>query len=128
MPARARQCERELGAPVGDRATRAIPHDGLRCGGRRVDADDVGHAANLRLRRSLPAGGHRLLLGDRMSRALRAQLIETRRSSGALGASSPTAPVILVLSTAIAAWLAALIVTAVYAAIAGVLALTGKGK
>src|SRR3954463_12452326 len=76
MPARARQCERELGAPVGDRATRAIPHDGLRCGGRRVDADDVGHAANLRLRRSLPAGGHRLLLcqsagaaGDRESRA-----------------------------------------------------------
>jgi len=44
----------------------------------------------------------------------------------ALGAL--TACVILVLSTAMAAWLAALIVTVVYAAIAGVLALTGKGK
>jgi uncharacterized membrane protein YqjE len=44
----------------------------------------------------------------------------------ALGAL--TATVILVLSTAMDAWLAALIVTVVYAAIAGVLALTGKGK
>jgi uncharacterized membrane protein YqjE len=44
----------------------------------------------------------------------------------ALGAL--TATVILVLSTAIAAWLAALIVAVVYAAIAGVLALTGKRK
>jgi lipopolysaccharide export LptBFGC system permease protein LptF len=39
-----------------------------------------------------------------------------------------TACLILALSTALAAWLAALIVGVVYAAIAGVLALTGKGK
>jgi tetrahydromethanopterin S-methyltransferase subunit C len=39
-----------------------------------------------------------------------------------------TACVILALSTAIAGWLAALIVTVVYGAIAGVLALTGKNK
>jgi uncharacterized membrane protein YqjE len=44
----------------------------------------------------------------------------------ALGAL--TATVILVLSTAMDGWIAALIVTVVYAAIAGVLALTGKGK
>ena len=44
----------------------------------------------------------------------------------ALGAL--TACLILVLATAIDAWLAALIVAVVYAAIAGVLALTGKGK
>jgi uncharacterized membrane protein YqjE len=44
----------------------------------------------------------------------------------ALGAF--TAFVILVLSKAMTAWLAALIVTAVYGAIAGVLALTGKSK
>jgi hypothetical protein len=44
----------------------------------------------------------------------------------ALGAL--TACAILALSTALAAWLAALIVAVVYAAIAGVLALTGKGK
>jgi hypothetical protein len=44
----------------------------------------------------------------------------------ALGAL--TACLILVLATAIAPWLAALIVAVVYAAIAGVLALTGKGK
>jgi hypothetical protein len=39
-----------------------------------------------------------------------------------------TACLILALSEAIAGWLAALIVCVVYAAIAGVLALTGKGK
>src|SRR3954452_21708145 len=39
-----------------------------------------------------------------------------------------TACVILVLSTAMTAWLAALIVTLVYAAIAGILALTGKSR
>ena len=39
-----------------------------------------------------------------------------------------TACAILALSTAVAPWLAALIVAAVYAAIAGVLALTGKTK
>jgi Putative Actinobacterial Holin-X, holin superfamily III len=44
----------------------------------------------------------------------------------ALGAL--TACVILLLSTAMTGWLAALIVTAVYGAIAGVLALTGKNK
>jgi uncharacterized membrane protein YqjE len=44
----------------------------------------------------------------------------------ALGAL--TACLILVLATAIDAWLAALIVAVVYAAIAGVLALAGKGK
>jgi len=44
----------------------------------------------------------------------------------ALGAL--TATLILALSTAVAGWLAALIVTVVYAAIAGALALTGKSK
>jgi uncharacterized membrane protein YqjE len=44
----------------------------------------------------------------------------------ALGAL--TATIILALSTALDGWLAALIVTVVYAAIAGVLALIGKGK
>jgi uncharacterized membrane protein YqjE len=44
----------------------------------------------------------------------------------ALGAF--TACAILVLATAVAGWLAALIVGVVYAAIAGVLALTGKNK
>jgi uncharacterized membrane protein YqjE len=44
----------------------------------------------------------------------------------ALGAL--TATLILALSTAVAGWLAALIVTVMYAAIAGVLALTGKGR
>ena len=39
-----------------------------------------------------------------------------------------TATFILALSTAVAPWLAALIVTAVYGAIAGVLALQGKNK
>jgi Putative Actinobacterial Holin-X, holin superfamily III len=39
-----------------------------------------------------------------------------------------TACVILALATALDAWLAALIVTVVYAAVAGVLALTGKKK
>jgi hypothetical protein len=39
-----------------------------------------------------------------------------------------TACVILVLSTAMTAWLAALIVTLVYGAIAGILALTGKSR
>src|SRR5215218_1158453 len=49
MPTRARQRERKLGPPVGDRTTLAVPHDGLRGGGRRVDADDVRHPTNLRL-------------------------------------------------------------------------------
>jgi uncharacterized membrane protein YqjE len=44
----------------------------------------------------------------------------------ALGAL--TATLILALSTAVAGWLAALIVTVAYAAIAGALALTGKGR
>jgi uncharacterized membrane protein YqjE len=44
----------------------------------------------------------------------------------ALGAL--TASAILALATAVDAWLAALIVTAVWAAIAGVLALTGKSR
>lgn len=44
----------------------------------------------------------------------------------ALGAL--TACVILLLSTAMTAWVAALIVTAVYGAVAGVLALVGKNK
>ncbi|HEY7619436.1 MAG TPA: phage holin family protein [Solirubrobacteraceae bacterium] len=44
----------------------------------------------------------------------------------ALGAL--TAAAILALATAVAGWLAALIVAAVYGAIAGVLALTGKKK
>ena len=39
-----------------------------------------------------------------------------------------TACAILALSTAVAGWLAALIVGVIYAAIAGVLALTGKDK
>ena len=39
-----------------------------------------------------------------------------------------TACIVLALSTAMKAWLAALIVTAAYGAIAGVLALTGKSK
>jgi membrane protein len=39
-----------------------------------------------------------------------------------------TATLILALATAVAAWLAALIVTVVYAAIAGVLALQGRNK
>ena len=44
----------------------------------------------------------------------------------ALGAL--TATIILALATAMTAWLAALIVAAVYGAVAGVLALTGKSK
>jgi MFS family permease len=44
----------------------------------------------------------------------------------AVGALTATA--ILALATAVAAWLAALIVTAVLGAVAGVLALTGKSK
>jgi hypothetical protein len=47
---------------------------------------------------------------------------------GAYALGALTACLILVLATAIDAWLAALIVAVVYAAIAGVLALTGKGK
>jgi membrane protein len=39
-----------------------------------------------------------------------------------------TAAAILVLATAVDAWLAAVIVAVVYGAVAGVLALTGKGK
>ena len=49
VPARPRERERELGAALGDRTTFSVPHYGFRGGGRRVDADDVGHAANLRL-------------------------------------------------------------------------------
>ena len=44
----------------------------------------------------------------------------------ALGAM--TACLILALATAVTGWVAALIVTAIYGAIAGVLALTGKSK
>lgn len=44
------------------------------------------------------------------------------------GLGALTATVILLLATAVTAWLAALIVTAVYLAIAGVLALVGKSK
>jgi Putative Actinobacterial Holin-X, holin superfamily III len=47
---------------------------------------------------------------------------------GAYAFGALTACVILVLATAIDAWLAALIVAVVYAAIAGVLALMGKNK
>jgi MFS family permease len=47
---------------------------------------------------------------------------------GAYALGALTACLILVLATAIDAWLAALIVAVVYAAIAGVLALTGKSK
>ncbi len=47
---------------------------------------------------------------------------------GLYGVGALTACVILALSTAIAGWLAALIVAVVYGAIAGVLALTGKNK
>jgi uncharacterized membrane protein YqjE len=45
---------------------------------------------------------------------------------GALALGALTACAILALATAVAAWLAALIVAVVYAAIAGVLALSGK--
>jgi uncharacterized membrane protein YqjE len=44
------------------------------------------------------------------------------------GLGALTATVILLLATAVTAWLAALIVTAVYLAVAGVLALAGKSK
>jgi len=47
---------------------------------------------------------------------------------GAYALGALTACLILVLATAIDAWLAALIVAVVYAAIAGVLALTGRSK
>jgi hypothetical protein len=47
---------------------------------------------------------------------------------GLLALGALTACFILALDTAMAGWLAALIVTVVYAAIAGVLALTGRGK
>lgn len=47
---------------------------------------------------------------------------------GFYGFGALTATVILALTTAVTAWLAALIVTVVYAAIAGVLALQGKNK
>lgn len=47
---------------------------------------------------------------------------------GAFAFGALTAAAILALATAVAAWLAALIVAVVYAAIAGVLALTGKSK
>jgi MFS family permease len=47
---------------------------------------------------------------------------------GAYALGALTACLILVLATAIHAWLAALIVAVVYGAIAGVLALTGKNK
>jgi Putative Actinobacterial Holin-X, holin superfamily III len=48
--------------------------------------------------------------------------------AGLYAVGALTACLILALSTAVAAWLAALIVAVVYAAIAGVLALMGKGK
>ena len=51
-----------------------------------------------------------------------------RMGMGAYALGALTACLILVLATAIDAWLAALIVAVVYAAIAGVLALTGKNK
>jgi uncharacterized membrane protein len=44
------------------------------------------------------------------------------------GLGALTAAVILVLATAMTAWLAALIVAAIYLAVAGVLALVGKSK
>jgi uncharacterized membrane protein YqjE len=47
---------------------------------------------------------------------------------GLLALGAFTAFLIAVLDTAMETWLAALIVTVVYAAIAGVLALTGKGR
>ena len=47
---------------------------------------------------------------------------------GLLALGAFTAFLIAVLDTAMGTWLAALIVTVVYAAIAGVLALTGKGR
>jgi len=47
---------------------------------------------------------------------------------GLLALGALTACLIAALDTAMATWLAALIVTVVYAAIAGVLALTGKGR
>lgn len=47
---------------------------------------------------------------------------------GLYGVGALTACVILALSTAVAGWLAALIVAVVYGAIAGVLALAGKNK
>src|SRR3954467_15940198 len=47
---------------------------------------------------------------------------------GLSGLGALTAAAILGLSTAIDGWLAALIVAVVYGAIAGVLALTGKGR
>jgi uncharacterized membrane protein YqjE len=47
---------------------------------------------------------------------------------GALALGSLVATVILLLATAMTAWLAALIVTVVLAAIAGVMALMGKSK
>ena len=47
---------------------------------------------------------------------------------GFFGFAALTATFILALATAVAPWLAALIVTAVYGAIAGVLALQGKSK
>jgi uncharacterized membrane protein YqjE len=47
---------------------------------------------------------------------------------GLFGLGVLTAAVILVLATAMSAWLAALIVAAVYLALAGVMALVGKSK
>jgi len=47
---------------------------------------------------------------------------------GLFGLGVFTAAVILALATAVTAWVAALIVAAVYLAVAGVLALVGKGK
>ena len=47
---------------------------------------------------------------------------------GLLALGALTATVILALATALAPWLAALIVTAVYAAMAGALALVGKSR
>jgi sugar phosphate permease len=48
--------------------------------------------------------------------------------AGLYGVGALTACLILALATAVTGWLAALIIAAVYACVAGVLALTGKSK
>ena len=47
---------------------------------------------------------------------------------GLYGLGALTAGVVLILATAMAGWLAAVVVAAAYAVVAGVLALTGKSK
>jgi hypothetical protein len=47
---------------------------------------------------------------------------------GLFAVGALTACLVLLLATAVTAWLAALIVAAVYGAVAGALALTGKGR